>query len=262
MRGALTLVVAALVAACGGGAGRLVLAAGTTTVDSGLVPALVAEYLAGAPGPRISIVGLPTRQVLALGEAGEAGLLITHEPDLEEAFLAAHPDALAAPAFSSRFVLVGPPDQTIVVAGTPIDEALRRIAVAGAAFVTRNDGSGTHAKERELWNLAGVEPDGEPWYMATGQGMGFTLQVADQRGAFTLAEEGAFVASADGLDLVVVPVTAPDGLLENPYRIIAVDGDDPAAVGFVTWLTSAVGRAALRDADLRLFGREVYRPPA
>ena len=252
--------VALLVASCGASdSERIVVAAGTTIVDGGLVDRLVDDYLATGADVEISVVGAPTAEALELGARGSADLLITHQPQLEEAFLREHPDADVEPVFASEFLLVGPPAQQLVEAGTDIVEAVAAIAGAEATFVSRSDGSGTFAKERELWGLAGLEPT-EDWYIETGQGMGFTLQIADQRGGFTIAEEGAFLASTPALSLEVVPTGAVPGLLDNPYRSIVVEpGVNRASTALQQWLVSPAGRSALERANADLFGRVVYR---
>ena len=87
--------------------------------------------------------------------------------------------------------------------------------------------------------------------------MGPTLQVADQRGAFILVEEGSFLATSDVLSLARVEIASDDALLVNPYTAIVPDGDD-AASQFVAWLVSPVGRAELQSINQTMFGRQVY----
>ena len=208
----------------------------------------------------VSVVGASTAEILELGANGSADLLITHQPELEEAFLAEHPGAAEVAVFASTFLLVGPTSQQAVATESDIVRSLAAIAEAGETFVSRADGSGTFAKERQLWVLAGLEPIDAEWYVETGQGMGFTLQVTDQRGGFTLAEAGAFLASADVLSLQAVPTTAAPGLLDNPYRSIVVEPEaNPAAAALQRWLVAPEGRSALERANRDLFGREVYR---
>lgn len=256
----LGLLLCFLSACSGSDSERVVVAAGTTTVDSGLIEHLIEIYGETAEGPDFSVVGVGSAEALSLGESGGAELLITHQEELEDAFLADHPEAVAAPVFSSRFLLVGPTD--LVFREGSIVDAFTAIATAEAPFVTRRDGSGTYAKEREIWSLAGVDPVGEPWYFETGQGMGFTLQVADQRSAFSLAEEGAFKASSDALSIVPVGVVGSGSVLDNPYRgIVADPAANRAAVGFLEWLGSPAGRDALHAANLALYGEVVYSPP-
>ena len=254
------LVAASLLAlSCGGSDERVIVAAGTTLVDSGILDELVVEFEASEPGVNVSVVARATAEVLELGARGAADVLITHAPAREAAFLAAHPEAVAAPLFSSRFLLVGPPEVAASLDGLSPQEAFTRIASSSMSFVTRADGSGTHERELALWAATGIEPSG-PWYRETGQGMGLSLQVADQTGALILVEEGSYLAAADRLSLVPVALTGQGGsALDNPYTAIVVSGA-AGARSLVAWLTSAEGRAALARANLTAFGTSVFAP--
>ncbi|GBD85442.1 PBP superfamily domain protein [bacterium BMS3Abin02] len=249
-------VIAVLLVGCAGG-DRVIVAAGTTVVDSGFLDAVIDIYESEHPGVEVSIVGDATSRVLELGRRGSADLLITHAPDQERQFV---DDGLAyryAPFVDSRFVIVAPPDSGLV--GSP-EQILRTIARRSFTFVTRADGSGTNAKEIELWKDAGIDPAGRSWYLETGQGMGFTLQVADQRNAATLAELGAYLAAAPALSLV--PVSSDDPRLVNPYHLIVVAHapNRRGAADLAEWLLSPDGRAAEKRVDQELFGTIVYEP--
>ena len=233
---------------------RVVMAAGTTLVDSGFMARVLEEY---SPDAQVSVVGMSSLEAFAFGSSGSAEVLITHLPGAEKAFLADHPGAEQQPVFASHFVLVGPESPQI---GT-LDavETLELIAETGRSFVARADGSGTAAKEHELWEIAGVDPIGRSWYTETGQGMGFTLQVADQRGAFTLAEIGSFVA-IDSISLVPLVDGVEDERLRNPYRITLVEGASDEARAFYVWMTSDEGGAAVVAANIELFDELLYAP--
>ena len=253
-RGAIALFIAAVVAAgCGNTEDRIVVAAGTTLVDSGFIERVFEEYPADV---NVSVVAASSREALALGSAGSAQLLITHLAQAEDEFLADHPDALVSPVITGDFALVGPVADTLDT--SDVVEALRQIAAEGHPFVSRGDGSGTAAKEQELWNLAGIDPKGESWYIETGQGMGFTLQVADQRDAFTLAEIGSFVA-AESLSLVRFVGGDDDERLVNPYRVTLVEGASDEATQLFHWLVGTGGLEAITVASFEVFGEPIYR---
>lgn len=260
MRASLIAVLMALTAtACGASTSdRVVLVAGTTLVDSGFADALVDEFNSRHPDIQVSVVGAPTSEALALADRGGAEITITHQPELEATFLEAHPGAIAGDAFRSRFLLVGPEDSMLL--DPEVERAFSMIAAGALPFVTRADGSGTHLAEMKIWAAADTDPTDETWYTATGQGMGFTLQVADQRRAYTLSEHGAFVAASPVLSLT--PVPAAGELLDNPYTVIVGDpGTAPGAVTFFEWLRSDLGKRGVADVNAALFGIEVYRSP-
>jgi tungstate transport system substrate-binding protein len=259
MRRLIWLLVFLMVApACSGSADRrIVVAAGTTLVDSGLIDHLADRFEASHPGIEVSVVGDASAQVLELGRRGAADVLITHAPKLEVVFAAEGLSGLSEIVFSSDFVLLAPPDEAGRLGGT-VEQVLTEVASSGLSFVSRGDGSGTHEREMELWADAGIDPVGAGWYVETGQGMGLTLIVADQRGAVTLAERGAYLASAGVLSLVPIDLGA-DPRLVNPYRMTVVAGASPEAVAFGEWLL-AEGADEIVAVNDELFGSVIYRP--
>jgi tungstate transport system substrate-binding protein len=254
----LAMAAALAVGACGSG-DRVLVAAGTTLVDSGLM-ASIADAYEQAAGTRLSVIGGSSAEVLQLLDRGEVVAGITHAPELEAEYVAAHPDSVATPVFQSEFFLVGPAGRTADLAGLDPVAALRAIAERGWTFVTRADGSGTYARELDLWRMAGLDPSGEDWYLETGQGMGATLQVADQREGFVLAEAGTFLG-AELLDLVPVELNGDPALLVNPYTLIVDDPTSPTAAAFATWLVSVEGQRVVSQFGVDRFGRSLYVPP-
>ncbi len=245
---------AATLTACSGGGERLVVVAGTTVVDSGLMGALEARFEETHPGIDVSVVGAASGEAFELADKGAAEVVIVHAPALEAAFLERAAAARVATVFASRFVLVGPPER--IVDGLTVREAFAEIARNEWTHVSRADGSGTFERETAIWESIGVEP-GEEWSFATGQGMGFTLLVAADRDAFALAELGTVLAELPG-NLRVADLVA-DEWLDNPYRAIAMPGSE-AAVTFVDWLASPAGVVAIEAANRELFGQLVYAP--
>ena len=254
---ALALVLVGGLGGCSASEARVVVAAGTTLVDSGVVDVLASSYERAEPVVEVSVVGRSTRQVLDLGGRGAADLLITHAPSQEAAFLSQHPDAEAFALFSSRFLLVGPAERASALDGLTPKQAFSEIANRGWSFVTRADGSGTHDAEMEIWHEVGIRPKDASWYTETGQGMGLSLQVADQRAAFILVEEGTYLSAGAVLRLLPVDF-APGSYPENPYTAIVPAGN-AMAEAFVVWMLSEAGRAVLAGANEELFGSTIFR---
>lgn len=248
------------VIACSQAADRVVVAAGTTLVDSGLIDSLAARYEIENPGVELSIIAEPTALALELGEQGAADMLLVHAPDLEAAFVDGGFAATSRPVVISRFVLIGPPRLAGEFAGMTGPEAFAAVARRDICFVSRADGSGTNETELKIWGLANVDPTGMACYIETGQGMGPTIQVADQRNALTLAEYGAFSAAADSLELVDFELE-PEGLA-NPYtgHVAARGANAAGATKFLEWLTSSNGVAAILEQNQALFGEVIYQP--
>ena len=256
------IVMAALVVllgACAGPSGdRVVVAAGTTLVDSGFIEVVAAAYEAEVDGVDVAVVALSSAEAFAYADAGNADVAITHEPQQLGAFLASHPESVTFVPFASEFVLVGPP--AFAGSAESVVEAFALVAASGFPFVSRDDGSGTHAREQTIWAAVPYVPDTQEWYTRTGSGMASTLLVASQRSAVTLAERGAYLAVAADLSLEEIPVESRS-MLENAYDLTVADMDDPRSMAFAEWMKGSSGRSAIQQANQQLFGTQVYRVP-
>lgn len=251
------VVMAIVVAACGGsGSGRTVVGAGTTLVDSGFIDGVFAVY-ESETGAQVAVVGESSQRLLDLAARGETDLVITHEPEALASFIATEGAVASQEVLASRFLLVGPPELADGFSGGDAATILSEIAERGLAFVSRGDGSGTYRQERLLWSSAGIDPTGEAWYDVTGQGMGLTMQVAAQRRAFVVVEEGAWLEAAGVLDLVELDL---DEDLPNVYSATVVAGSGSGALALFAWLIGDDGVAAVGRVNGELFGRVVYRP--
>ncbi|MGI9584578.1 MAG: substrate-binding domain-containing protein [Acidimicrobiia bacterium] len=251
---------ALVVVSCGGSStDRVIVGAGTTLVDSGFLDLVVEQYQADVGDVTMSVVGLSSAQAIAYAEAGNADVIVTHDPIALATFLSENPSSVSDVAFVSSFIVVAPPG--VVPRSTDATAVFRYVSQTATPFVSRDDGSGTHVREQVLWASVPYQPVGESWYTRTGTGMGATLLVADQRAAATLTELGAFLASDDILVLDEVPLD-DDADLVNPYNVTAVaPSTNPEALAFMDWLLSDRGRTAITSANNELFGSQVYQLP-
>jgi tungstate transport system substrate-binding protein len=245
--------------------GRLTLATGSTAYDSGLLDSLHPQF-EDAFGASVDAVPRGTGAALQTARNGDCDVVLVHARPLEDEFLAAGYGLNRRSLMLNDFRLVGPPEDPANVAGETVLEALRTIARAEASFLSRGDRSGTHIRERRLWEAAGVDPAGE-WYLETGQGMGDTLTTAAQTGAYTLSDRGTFLAVSDG-DSLAAHVSGgledPAPLLRNEYAVIAVnparhDVAYPLALAYIGFLT---GPAQAAIEAFRVAGQPAFRPTA
>jgi tungstate transport system substrate-binding protein len=195
---------------------------------------------------------------MELGERGDADVLLVHSPEDEQAFMAEGYGAGRKPVMHNDFVLLGPPDDPAGIKhADDAPDALTRIAGQEAAFASRGDDSGTYAKELSLWEAAGIEPEGD-WYIETGQGMGETLTIADQKQAYTLSDRGTFLATAN-LDSELL-LEGGKALL-NPYHVIVVTGEDVnrgCAQGFSNWITAPPTQRAIESFGVAEYGEPLF----
>lgn len=267
------LLLAVVLTACGsqsvqpaGGSScsSIILATTTSTENSGLLDYLLPRFQRQT-GIQVKVVAVGTGQALKLGEDGNADVLLVHAPALEEAFMAAGYGVDRQPVMYNDFVIVGPVDDPAGVrdAGTA-PGAFRRIAESQAAFVSRGDESGTHVKEKEIWQAAGTAPAGQ-WYRSIGQGMGQALTTAAELKAYTLSDRATFLTmKAKGLALEIL--LEGDRDLLNPYSVIAVNPQRypqicyAGAKAFIEWITSLPAQELIASFGQDIYGQPVFFP--
>jgi len=197
-----------------------ILATTTSTQDSGLLDFLIPIF-ERQTGYTVKTLAVGTGEALAMGSRGEADVLLVHAPSAEKEFMTKGHGRHRLPVMHNDFFLVGPPEDPVHIKGTSeAAAALKAIAQARALFLSRGDDSGTHKKEKTLWEKAGISPQGS-WYMEAGQGMGATLRIADQKNAYTLVDRGTFLTLKKTLRLVIL--VEGDPILQNFYSVIEVD---------------------------------------
>jgi tungstate transport system substrate-binding protein len=248
------------------------LATTTSTNDSGLLDAILPSFEA-EHNARVDVVAVGTGQAIALGEVGDADVILVHARAREEAFVAEGHGTARSDVMFNDFVIVGPTDDPASIAGTPLaSDAFAAIAVAEATFASRGDDSGTHSKERSLWEASGTISDPDAgWYKSLGQGMGSTLNYANEVGAYTLTDRGTFLAQGTSLPNLRVMVGGSsiaentDPSLLNPYGVIPVNPgkggiDNEFAERFVEWLTSVETQGQIETFGVDAFGQSLFYP--
>lgn len=194
------------------------LATTTSTRDSGLLEVLLPPF-ERAHQVRVDVVAVGTGRALKLAEAGDADLVLVHAREAEDAFMAAGFGTRREDVMHNYFEILGPADDPARIQKSEPATALQKIATARAHFVSRSDDSGTHHRERALWQAGGGRPEWSD-YVETGQGMGPSLVVADQLQAYILCDRGTYLNFEAKLDLVPLVTGSPE--LRNPYGAIVV----------------------------------------
>lgn len=267
-----------LLAACGSMAGSreqqvLRLATTTSTYDSGLLnailPAFESQYNA-----RVDVVAVGTGQAITLGQNGDADVILVHSRAREEQFVADGYGTGRTDVMFNDFVLVGPTLGPAGISGLAgAADAFAAIAASEARFASRGDDSGTHSKELAIWQAAGLQPTADQrWYSSLGQGMGETLQFANEQGAYALTDRGTYLAQRENLPNLTIlfggdTIDAnPDERLYNPYGVIPVNPDRHPGVSaelaqsFVQWLTAPDTQQAIAAYGMEQFGQPLFHP--
>jgi tungstate transport system substrate-binding protein len=243
---------------------KLTLATTTSTENSGLLgtilPRFEEEY-----DTEIDVIAVGTGQALKLGEDGNADVLMVHARAREDAFMDAGHGVRREDLMYNDFVIVGPPDDPAGIKGmNEVAKAFGKLAEARASFVSRGDDSGTHTKEKAIWEAAGVEPAGD-WYISAGQGMGAVLTMADELKAYTLSDRATYLArTLEGTELVIL--VEGDPTLFNPYGVIAINPDKgehiqhDLANTFIDWLISVPTQEMIAEFGVDKFDMPLFTP--
>src|SRR5262245_55946600 len=244
----------------------ITVASTTSTEQSGLFKHMLPAFTKKT-GIEVRVVALGTGQALDMARRGDADVAFVHARAAEEKFVAEGNGVKRIPVMYNDFVLIGPKsDPAKTGGGKDILEALKKVKVAGAPFVSRGDRSGTHMAELDLWKAAAIDIDKEkgPWYRDTGQGMGPALNSASSMNAYILTDRGTWISFKNRGDLTIE--VEGDKKLFNQYGVILVNPAKHAHVkkdlgqAFIDWVVSPDGQKAI--ADYKIGGEQLFFPNA
>jgi tungstate transport system substrate-binding protein len=249
---------------------ELILASTTSTQDSGLFDVLIPAFEAANPAYKVKVIAVGTGEALKLGETKDADVLLVHAKADEEKFVANGFGTERKDVMYNDFLMVGPASDPAGVKSskdaTAAMLAIRKFGDSGkAVFVSRGDDSGTHKKELKLWSTSGIEtptPAADRWYESTGQGMGETLKIASEKGAYTLVDRATYLSMKDTVDLAIVR-EGDKGLL-NQYGVIVVTDakNQQAGQAFSDWVVSPAGQKVIGEFGVATYGQQLFVPSA
>jgi tungstate transport system substrate-binding protein len=236
----------------------------TSTANSGLYDFLLPIFTENT-GITVNVVAVGTGQAIKNSQNGDGDVLLVHATAAEEQFVAEGYGVARFDVMYNDFIIVGPPtDPAGIGRTTNSPTALAKIAAAKAPFASRADNSGTHQKEMQLWQEAGIDPakDSGTWYRETGSGMGTTLNAAVGMGAYTITDRGTWISFKNKGDHRIL--VEGDRNLINQYGIILVNPKKHPNVkveegqAFVDWILSDAGQAAI--ASYKIDGQQLFIP--
>jgi tungstate transport system substrate-binding protein len=245
---------------------NLILATTTSTQDSGLLDVLIPIF-EKKTGYFVKTIAVGSGQAMAMGQKGEADVLLVHSPDAEKKFVAEGSGVNRVIVMHNDFVVVGPhADPAAIKGAKTTPEAFRKIAAAGALFLSRGDNSGTHAKEKGIWKMAEINPEGQKWYQQTGLGMGQTLNVAGEKRGYSLADRGTWLSLQKNLGLPILKEGDP--ILLNIYHVIAVNPtkwprvNAGGAKAFSGFMVSGETQGIIKTFGVEKYGGPLFFPDA
>jgi tungstate transport system substrate-binding protein len=244
----------------------IILATTTSTQDSGLLDVLLPLF-EKETGYFVKTIAVGSGQAMAMGQKGEADVLLVHSPAAEKKFVAEGYGINRRIIMHNDFIIVGPPGDSAKIKGIKLaSEAFKKIASANALFLSRGDNSGTHAKEKLIWKAAAINPEREKWYQQTGLGMGQTLNVTAEKKGYTLADRGTYLALKKnlGLDILV----EGDAILLNIYHVIEVNPakwpkvNAAGGKAFADFMVSKETQDIIKTFGVDKFGSPLFFPDA
>ena len=243
----------------------ITVASTTSTEQSGLFKYLLPKFTSSS-GIEVKVVALGTGQALDVGRRGDADVVLVHDREAEEKFVAEGFALKRQDVMYNDFVIVGPKSDPARAGGKDIQAALQHIAAVKAPFISRGDRSGTHAAELRFWTEAALDLGAirGNWYKEIGQGMGPALNTASAVGAYVLSDRGSWLAFKNRGDLTIV--VEGDRRLFNQYGVMLVNPARHPQVkaqdgqSFINWLVSSEGQNII--AEYTIDGKQLFFPNA
>jgi tungstate transport system substrate-binding protein len=244
---------------------RLRVATTTSLYDTGLwsylEPMFEKEY-----GVELDIIAAGTGIALEYGRRGDVDVITVHSKSRELEFVADGYGQELVPFAYNYFLIVGPADDPAGITGLSPEEAFQKLAGGDGEFVSRGDDSGTHGKEKAIWQAAGFDYEdirqAGQWYIEAARGMGPTLLMASEKQAYTLTDMGTFLSYQGEIDLV--PVVDSGAILLNVYSAVVCTNGKSAemAANLVAFLTSSEIQQLIGDYGVAEYGLALFTPCA
>lgn len=246
---------------------KLMMATTTSTADTGLLDYLAPIFLEDT-GIKLEWTSVGTGEALKMGENGDVDIVLVHAKASEEKFVADGFGVERFPVMYNDYVLVGPTEA--ITKSSDISAVLKEITEKQLPFVTRGDDSGTDKKEKKLWEGLGIDPKTNPNYVESGQGMGASLTMANEKKAYILSDRGTFLKMKKDatvkLDLEVI--CEGDKGLFNQYGVIAVNPEKykdtkiDQANKFIEWIRSDKIQKLIAEYGVKDYGQALFVPNA
>ena len=244
---------------------NVILSTTTSTQDSGLLDVLVPLFEKKS-GTSVKTISVGTGQALELAAKGEADVALVHAPTLEKIYVADGKLLNRRLVMYNDFIILGPANDPAQIKSTKSSAAaMKRIAASASRFVSRGDNSGTHNLEKSLWKSAAIQPKGE-WYIESGQGMGATLGIANDRGAYTISDRATYLAFRKRVTLAIL--LEGDRPLLNIYSVMEVNPANGPRINtaggkaFADFMVAPETQAVIKSFGVKKFGQPLFIPVA
>lgn len=243
--------------------GKIILSTTTSTQDSGLLDVILPDFTKKT-GWEVDTVAVGTGEALKMGENGEADVLLVHAKSKEEEFIKAGYGVKRYDVMYNDFVVVGPTGK--IEKNEDVKSTFQAIFDNQYPFVSRGDDSGTNTKELSIWKTLNLVPEQNSNYISSGQGMGATLLMADEKGAYTLSDRATWLTTKRKTSMDII--CEKDTQLLNYYGVIAVNPqqnskiNEEGAKDFVDWILSDDTQTLIGSFGMDEYGQSLFTPNA
>jgi tungstate transport system substrate-binding protein len=244
----------------------LIMSSTTSTGDSGLMDVLIPMFEAKT-GYKVKPIYVGTGAAIAMGEKGEADVLLVHDPNSEVKYMDAGHGVTRKLVMHNDYIIVGPANDPAGIKGMAVaKDAFAKLAASGSIFISRGDNSGTNKAELALWKAAGITAKGQTWYQESGQGMGATLTIASEKQAYTITDRATYLATKANLQVGIL--VQGDPLLLNIYHVITVNPakstsiNEKGAKAFLDFMISDEAQKAIKTFGVDKYGEPLFFPDA
>jgi tungstate transport system substrate-binding protein len=244
---------------------NIILSTTTSTQDSGLLDVL-APLFEKQTGYSVKTISVGTGQALALAAKGDADVALVHAPSLEKKYLAEGTLLNRRLVMYNDFIIIGPKEDPAKIKSIKSAlAALKAIEQTKSRFVSRGDNSGTHNLEKSLWQQAGIQPKGA-WYIESGQGMGATLGIANEKNAYAVTDRGTYLALRQRVTLPIL--VEGDKVLLNIYSVMEVNPANGPRINvaggkaFADFIVSPQTQSVIKSFGIEKFGQSLFVPIA
>ena len=249
---------------------RLKVATTTSLYDTGLwgylEPMFEEKY-----GVEVDIIYAGTGAALEYGMRGDVDVITVHSKAREEVFVSEGYGIERVPFAYNYFLIVGPESDPAGIKGMTPEDAFKKLFETGTgSFISRGDDSGTHGKEKAIWQAAGYEYEAVQqagsWYVEAGRGMGPTLLMANEEQGYTLSDMGTYLSYQGEIDLV--PIVDEGSILLNVYSVIAGNPETNPSINaemannMVTFLTCPEIQDLIGKYGVKQYGMQLFTPCA
>lgn len=251
------------------GNSSLMMATTTSTDGTGLLDYLK-PFFEKETGVELKWTATGTGKALKLGQNCDVDVLLVHAPPAEQKYIKEGHGKDRTEIMYNDFVIIGPGNDPAGIKGKSVSDALAAIKTQQALFISRGDDSGTNKKEKLLWKNASIAlPEKENWYVQTGQGMGSTINMTQEKQGYTMADRGSFIkyqSQNGGSSSPLQVLVEGDSILLNQYSVLTLNpkkctnANYGLAIKFADWMASDSTQQRIKD--FKLLGQPLFVPNA